>query len=197
MNLKRIKIALASMVVIGLTFTACSGDDGDAGPAGPAGINGANGAAGPAGPAGPQGPGIMDTTFTIDSLDWKNPSAPTGNSIFRRDTVALAMIDQSIVDEGAVFVYVSNDLVNPQWGALPQSRLIVVGGVFTSVNIQFTYDVGNLYLEHYAEAPAVLAMSDMLAKVIVVPPAALMEDVDWENYEEVRSVYGIQEFEIK
>ena len=215
MKLQRLKIAFMAALLIGFTITSCTPEDGEPGPVGPVGSvgpGGPQGPAGPRGPAGPQGPAgndgatgpagpaviVKDTTFTIDSLDWKNPLAAQGqNSIFRRDTIALSMITQEIVDEGAVLVYQSSSVTNIVWNALPVSQFVNVGGNFTSVNIQFSYSVGQLYMYHFTEAAVVLSFSDMLVKVVVIPRSVLLEGVDLNDYEEVKSVYGIQEFDLK
>lgn len=188
MEIKKIKAALAAIVIMGLTFTACSGDDGEQGPAGAPGnanVNSSNGA--------------------VAADDW------TAGAILK-DTLMVPEITQSVVDNGAVMVYLKiDDGVTPNdspWEALTYTRAITglaIGGDRVGVDmfIEYGYNVGMVILSVKntlnLDLSAILQNyppNDYLFKVVVIPPAALVEGVDVNDYDQVKMVYGIQEFDM-
>jgi len=176
MKMKKMKAALAAMTIVALTFTACSGDDGAAGPAGAAGN--AN---------------VDANTFSLTTADWTR----TGNSALSYDTLSVPGITQDVVDNGAVQVYQTfNDSLG--WNALPYRYLTVdqSGQSVTNANIQSVYNVGNVFLSFYTDARLLANINDMEIKVVVIPSSSLIKGIDVNNYEELKMVYGIDEYDV-
>lgn len=180
MKMKKMRAALAAMTIVALTFTACSGDDGEQGPAGPAGA--------------PGNANVNASTFAVTTADWVR----IGNSAISRDTLAVASIDQSVVDNGAVHVY-QRFTDSTDWNALPFRYLTLdaSGQSVTNANVQATYGVGEVSLSFYTDDRLLATIPDMDFKVVVIPSASLVDGIDANNYEEVKMVYGIEEYDLK
>lgn len=183
MNLKRFKVAFAAILMVGTVFTACSGEDGAVGPAGAAGVDGnAN---------------VQSNTYTVLSTDWRQPIM---NSAFQQDTIAIAEITSKVVNSGAVHVYqtFSMNMDSLVWNAMPYRYLTFnqQQTVITNMNLQASYNVGELYLRAYTDDRYIANIADMMLKVVIIPSSAKIEGVNVNNYEEVKAVYGIKEFDV-
>ena len=197
MEIRKIKTALAAMSIIALIFTACSGEDGDQGPAGPAGAPGAPGTDGRDGADGTDGsdgnPNVQSSTQTVMVADWT-----AGNVL--RDTLSVPSITQSVVDSGMVHVY-QKRTDSTGWAALPFSYIAFLGGNPATLTFQAVYNVGEVYLSgsnsfNANVAPGDIYPGDRDFKIVVVPSASLVEGIDVNSYEEVKMVYGIEEFDL-
>ena len=178
MNLKRFKVAFAMILMVGTVFTACSGEDGAIGPEGATGN--AN---------------VQSNTYTVLSGDWRQPIV---NSAFQQDTIAIAGITSNVVNSGAVHVYQTFSMNSDSlvWNAMPYRYLTVASGVITNMNLQASYNVGELYLRAYTDDRYLGTIADMMLKVIIIPSSAKVDGVDINNYEEVKAVYGIKEIDL-
>jgi|SRR5690554_790832 len=174
---------LSAFVALGLSvgMVACAGDDGKTGPAGNA--------------------NVKATTQTIKDSDWVSKSS---QSVDYELEVSVPSINQNVLDNGAVMVYLKPDTVNnffegENWTALPQMVIRYVGGS-TAVGVfyDFTYEVGKIKLTNKAGynfqnySPGAFSF-----KAVVIPSSAIKSGVNLENYEEVKAVYGIQEFDLE
>tara|TARA_R110000868_G_scaffold289130_1_gene549273 strand:+ start:189 stop:761 length:573 start_codon:yes stop_codon:yes gene_type:complete len=189
MNLKSFKVAAAAIAMVGMVFTGCAGEDGDAGPAGPAGTAGVDGNA-----------NVSSSTFTVLSADW------TGTGT-KRDTLSVPGITQAVVNTGSVQVFQTSSQVSDSlvWAGLPFSYIIGLntqnGTVAATITIQAEYNVGEVYLSVINSLGANITGSanfpgDRQFKVVVIPSSSKIEGVNLNNYEEVKAVYGIKEFDI-
>ena len=183
MNLKRFKVAFAAILMVGTVFTACSGEDGAVGPAG------ADGNA-----------NVNSSTFSVMSADWS-----TGG--IKRDTLSVPAITRDVVMSGMVQVFQTSSMNSDSlvWGALPYSYLIAlsVNGqtVVTETIIQAEYNVGEVYLTATNDRGFNITNSatypgDRQFKVVVIPSSSKIDGVNLNNYEEVKAVYGIKEFDV-
>jgi len=210
MKLQQLKIAFIAALLIGFTITSCTPEDGEPGPvgpvgsvgpagpqgpAGPRGLDGQDGAQGPAGPIGPQGPAgsgggvtTFDTTFTVLGADWIT------NGAAKEDTILIPAITLDVVNDGAVIMYIKRT-GQANWEAMPYSQPVVYnsGTAATTIHYRFSFDTGELYLNYISNAFVVFTLGDNDFKVVVIPPSALKQDLDFSNYEEVKSAYGIVE----
>lgn len=180
MKMKKMKAAFAAMTMVALTFTACSGDDGEQGPAGPAGA--------------PGNANVQSSNQTVLVADWT-----TGAVL--RDTLSVAGITQNVVDNGMVQVY-QKRTDSTSWDALPFSYIAFLGGQPTTLTFQAGYNVGEVYLSGTNSINANVTPGDVYPgdrdfKIVVIPSTSLVEGVDVNNYEELKMVYGIEEYDFK
>ena len=94
MNLKSFKVAAAAMVMVGMVFTGCTGEDGDDGPAGNA--------------------NVQSDTYTVIDTDWSGGRA----------TFYHAGISQSVVNSGTVQTFFTGDSITSEteWISLPSGN---------------------------------------------------------------------------
>ncbi len=157
------KIILLFAVVF--AFASCKKGD-----TGPAGANGTNGNA-----------NVTNSTFTVATSSW----VLTGNEYDA--TLNVPSINQSIIDKGAVNIYVSSDGIT--WTAMPFS---VQGYEFnynyslSTVKIAFSLDSGNI--------PSSAPNNDKF-KVVVIASSGLIAhpNVNLNNYNDVKAAYQLQD----
>jgi len=217
MKLQQLKIAFIAALLVGFTITSCTPEDGEPGPvgpvgsvgpagpqgpAGPRGLDGQDGAQGPAGPTGPQGPAgsggvtTFDTTITILQGDFSASASSSGSNfrIRHKDTLNIPAITSDVMNGGIAMTYYYSDIFSIdtlEWTAMPRNEL--------GVNITYSMALGAIRLDinYLNSAPSALAIGDFDFKIVVIPPSALRHDVDLSNYNEVKSIYGIQEFDFE
>lgn len=191
MMFSKIRIALA-FSFIALLLVACVAKDGDTGPVGPVGPAGPPGGGSGSGTQGPQGPpgedgnaNVQSYVFTVDTADW------TTGSSFSDASLIVSQITQDVVDEGTIQVFRGG--VSGEWQALPYTSLVgLSGGGATTFHYIFTYNVGVVNLRTFTGIGAPFPPSSNLDfKVVVIPPASLIEGMDYTNYEMMKAVYGI------
>tara|TARA_R110002096_G_scaffold221429_2_gene410224 strand:- start:2465 stop:2995 length:531 start_codon:yes stop_codon:yes gene_type:complete len=176
MEIKKIKAALAAIVIMGLTFTACSGDDGEQGPAGA-----------------PGNANVQPSNYTVMVADW------TAGPVLR-DTLNVPAVTQAVVDNGAVHVY-QKRTDSTSWEALPFSYIAFLGGNPATLTFQFGYNVGEVHLSgtnsfNANVTPGAVYPGDRNFKVVVIPSTSLIEGIDVNDYEQVKMVYGIEEYDM-
>ena len=175
MNLKRFKVAFAAILMVGTVFTACSGEDGEDGAVGPAGADGnAN---------------VQSYTYTLLANEWSQGAA----------TIAVPELTKSIADNGVVSVYYTNDSLSTDtiaWRPLPYD-FITASGTYL---INYNYEVGTVNVRAIATfAPqfsTAIPGRDTYWRVVLIPSSSKIDGVNLNNYEEVKAVYGIKEFDV-
>lgn len=174
------------LFAIGL-ITACVAEDGDTGPVGPVGPPGpANGPAGPRGPAGEDGnANVQAYIFTVDTADWSTSNA------FSDASINVSQITQEVFDDGTVQVFRGG--TNGEWQALPYTSLVgLQGGGATTFHYEYTFNVGVVNLRTFTGIGAPFPPSSNLQfKIVVIPPAMMVEEMDYNNHEMLQAVYGI------
>lgn len=188
MKMKKMRAALAAMTIVALTFTACSGDDGAQGPAGPAGTAGADGVDGADGADG--NANVQGITYTIASADWANGTA----------TVSIPELTTDIARNGQVVVYWTTEAAatdTTTWNPLPFRFVANVGGTPQFITVQNTFSAGQVTVSARLNSNAGVNLgSASNLRVVLIPSTSLVEGVDVNNYEEVKMVYGIKEYEL-
>jgi|SRR5690554_671419 len=168
-------------LTLGIGMVACAGDDGDTGPAGPAGN--AN---------------VKATTQTLSASDWTSVSATHFKA-----SVSVPNITQAVVSNGIVVVSLKPNgsntyFENEDWTTLPHTVIRYVSNTAIGISYDFTYDVGKIDLVNRSGyAFANYEPGEFSFKAVVIPSSAIQAGVDVNNYEEVKEVYGIQEFDLE
>lgn len=179
MEIKKIKAALAALVIMGLTFTACSGDDGEQGPAGAPGVNGTDGNA-----------NVSSDTYTLMSNEWSGGNA----------TIDVPALTKDIAENGQVAVYFTFDSLGTDtitWNPLPWRVVLNLGGVNQFVTFQNNISIGQVVISARTNTnQGVNIGGETNARVILIPSNSNMEGVDINDYEQVKMVYGIQEYDM-
>ncbi|MEQ8908183.1 MAG: collagen-like protein [Vicingaceae bacterium] len=197
MKRRRTKISILLISLITLAVVACNPEDGDTGPVGPVGSPGATGPKGDTGPAGQDGidgnANVGAVTFNVPSSAWSTGSVKT----YARN---IAEITQEVVDDGLVMTY-QRQSPDTDWDALPYSYNIGLldqnGNPLTAtIQIQFSYDTDSLFLSNSNSLRANIGNSatfpgDREFKVVIIPPASLVKNMDYKDMEMLQAVYGI------
>ena len=164
MNLRKLKLAFA--IILGLTFTACSGDDGEQGPQGPAGKDGtAN---------------LSSETFTTTNSDWEFDAQSNSYEA----TINVPSITQDVIDRGTVQIF------GVDGGTL--TALPAASGV---LQINFEVEIARVTI-FISRIDGVLINNPggVTFKLVVIPPADFIEGVDHKNFQMVSDIYGLEEF---
>lgn len=173
MQFKSMKAALAGIAIIGLTFMACKGDDGDAGPAG------ANGNA-----------NVSAMTYTAPSSDW------SGGQV----TISVPGLTKDIVDNGSVAVFFTFDSLATDtitWNPLPYRFIANVGGQATFVTVANNFSIGQVVVSAVAgNGTGVNFPGETNFRIVSIPSNGRVEGVDMNDYNAVKEVYGIKEFDV-
>lgn len=202
MLISRFRFALV-FSLIAMFVVACTPEDGDTGPVGPVGPPGPAGG-GPQGPAGEDGvdgkdgnANVSSTFYTVQSTDW------TGSSV-KVYSINAPELTQSVVDSGAVIVYQKVDTattIDGQWSTLPHSFMATLNSQSGPVAVEFTirasYDVGVLDLSVINSYSANVSFTNTFPgtrsfKVVVIPPAAMIDGVDHGDFEALEAIYGLE-----
>lgn len=169
-------------------LVACVAEDGDTGPVGPVGPPGpANGPQGPRGPAGEDGKDGTDAniqafTFTVLNGDYEIFSNSTGTFYMHRDTINLTEITSDVVDNGTVQIF-RKETSASSWTAMPYYR----GGI----SYNYSYDVGNVYIEVSYNNPNPINIGDSDFKIVVIPTPELRRGINIKNHQLLEALYGI------
>jgi len=140
---------------------------------------------GPAGPQGPQGPqgnaNVQGGTATVNFV-W-NASTSYGTADMTDDAIT-----QSIVDHGAVLVFMDNG--NGGWISLPYTDYSPTG---VSISYYFVYAMGTVRV-YFSEQDLNNTYMPTSATFKVVAIAAAQKqahpNTNWKNYNEVMQVIG-------
>jgi|GEM_PF-3021720 len=216
--MKKLTLRLCLAFVALAFIAACTAEDGEPGPVGPvgglgpAGPQGPAGATGPAGPAGPQGPqgpqgpaggGGGGTGATVDVAHYTITSANwVTDGLYLRDTVSESLITKEVAEDGLVLIFQSSDaaVVGATWNLIPHRFLGTVGGNTNWFNVSAAYTEGEIHLGVAFELGGALSPTGfptMLFKAIIIPPTAIIDNVDWKDYNAVTAAYGINELNIE
>ncbi len=177
---------------LSLFFISCEG------PEGPAGADGLEGARGATGTQGAQGAtGAVGTTNVIYSPWITNVWVKVSNTKFVEHEIAAPKITQEILDKGVVLVYFKETATDNFIKILPSAWYINSELVFT---IDSYLAVGKLGVFHGAsKAPNGEGIEtfrpNSQTRYIVIPGGVagrIKYPVDFNNYEEVCSYFGIQ-----
>lgn len=171
--MKKLRINLIGIAVACLSLVACSGDDGDQGPAGPAGVNGnAN---------------VQGYSYTILTTDWSGGNA----------TVNIPELSKEIAENGQVAVYWTTQAIGTdsiRWNPLPYRFVANLGGTNAFVTIQNSFQVGSVTVSARASNNAGVNFgANSSLRVVLIPSSNLVEEIDLNDYEAVKSVYGLKE----
>ena len=164
--------AMLSMFALacGLLFTNCA-KDGMTGPAGPAGTNGTNGTNGNA--------NVVSGTVTVTNWTYSSPS-------YYGD-ITYASITQSIMDKGAILVYLSN-------GSGGYSQLPLT--IYPLATYSQTYEV----VTAFNNVRIYITDSDLTApnaptaktfKIVVIAAGMVKPNVNVKNYADVKAAYSL------
>lgn len=179
-------------MALSLSFVSCEGPEGPAGAdglEGPQGVQGATGAQGPAGAVGSAN--VIYSPWITNS--WEKMS----NTKFIVDDIVAPKISQEILDKGVVLVYFQESADSNFIKMLPSAWYINSELVFT---IDSSVEVGKLTVFHGAsKAPNGEGIEtfrpDSQTRYIIIPGGVAGRtkyQVDFNNYEEVCSYFGIQ-----
>lgn len=176
---------IISMIAL---MAACVAEDGDTGPVGPVGPPGpANGPAGPRGPAGEDGnANVQAYVFSVDTNEW------TTNGKYQEAILTVPEITTEVFDQGTVQVF-QRSVSDNAWNVMPFSNTIQISqNSYANYFIRYSYTTGQVTVRAYLDIAAQLSFPEAIDfKVVVVPPAMLVEDIDYENHEMLEALYGI------
>ncbi|MFL5754106.1 MAG: hypothetical protein ACJ76F_11910 [Bacteroidia bacterium] len=163
-----IKTKVSIILVLFVTgFTVSNCKKGDTGPEGPAGsVN------------------ITSKTFTVKT--WAS------NSSFYYASLSIAELTSDVNSKGVVQVFLSTNS-GTNWVAMPYTAV-------ASTNYFMNYITGVGLVEPHWVYNGVGVGSDpnsfysatCQVKVVIIPPSMKKRNVDYKNYEELRTVYGIK-----
>jgi hypothetical protein len=178
-----------------LSLLSCEGPEGPAGLdglEGAQGVQGATGAQGPAGPAGASGTSNVIYSPWITNVWEKVP-----NPLFVQHTFAAPLITQAVLDKGVVLVYFKESADSNFIKILPSAFYLNGELIFT---IDSFFELGKLTVFHgISKAPNGEGIEtfrpDSQTRYIIIPGGVagrIKYPVDFNNYEEVCSYFGIQ-----
>lgn len=175
MNLRSFKVAAAAIAMVGMVFTGCSGEDGSEGPAG---VSGANGNA-----------NVIANTYTKVGTDW------SGGNL----TIDVPQLSKSIADNGSVAVYFTFDSLTTDtisWEPLPYRFVGNVGGANTFITMSYGFQIGEVSISARTTSNGGVNFNqETNYRVVLIPSNAKMEGVNLDDYEAVKAVYGIKEYD--
>ena len=171
--MKNLRINLVGIFVACMSLVACSGDDGAEGPAGPAGANGnAN---------------VQGYSYTLLSADWSAGSA----------TVTIPQLSKEIAENGQVAAYWTTQAIGTDsilWNPLPYRFVGNVGGTNTFITLQNSFQIGSVTVSaRSSNNTAIKFGANSSLRVVLIPSSNLVENIDLNDYEAVKSVYGLKE----
>lgn len=200
MKISRTKIRMMLIAFVTLAIVSCTPEDGDTGPVGPVGSPGPAGATGPAGPAGQNGQDGTDGNANVGAVTFNLLSSAWSTGSIKTYARYIPEITQEVVDDGLVMVY-QRQAPDTDWDALPFSYNIGLvdqnGNPLTAtIQVQFSYDTDSLFLSNSNSLRANIGNSatfpgDREFKVVVIPPASLVKNMDYKNHEMLQALYGI------
>ncbi len=134
------------------------------------------------GPPGKDGVANLSThTFTTNSNDWLADNA-NNLMVYQQN---IPEITQEVIENGAVLAYFG-DGSGDIWIAMP----------FSSLGLEFVFG----YYESNVEIIVSLANGQMPNnpggqefKIVIIPPAQRISNINHQNYEEVRMAYGLKD----
>lgn len=202
MNTLRTKLILLVLSLFVLAVVGCNPEDGDTGPVGPVGSPGATGPKGDTGPPGQDGQDGQDGNanvqayiFNVAQGDFAVTASQSGTNfrLRHRDTLAVPEITADVMQDGTIQAFFNSDVFSDtsiSWTPMPYSD----GGVTNnynyvqgSVNVEVTY----VLPPGQGGGPQVFPIGDYTYKIVVIPPASLIQGMNYEDHEMLQAVYGI------
>lgn len=180
------KKVLFSFAILAMMFLASCTKPGPIGPDGTAGINGTNGKDGTNGTAGTNGNANVIGSNTVITNNWVS-IYDDGIYFTYQSTITWASITQAIVDKGIVIVYWQD---GSAWIALPYTETGHTG----SVTLGYSISVGKVTLQctgfFDSGSPGVTNANGDTFRIVAISAsvAAAHPNVNWENYEEVKTI---------
>ena len=170
--MKIIKFITIGLLIAGATSLSSCEKEGSVGPAGKDGIDGSDGSDGNA--------NVVSSTITSSSWAYSNPSWVI--------SFTYPAITQSIIDEGAVLVYIK---VGNGYTQLP---LTIYQSPNYSTSIEVSTFVGGLSL-FWTDSDLIQPTNpgEHTFKVVVIAASGLIQNpnVDLGNYEEVKDAFNL------
>lgn len=172
------------LLFLSILFVGSCSKEGPVGPQGPQGQQGNQGIQGPQGST-----NIVVKNVTFYSSDF-SAYGTAGQPQYRYSaTKSVSEITQSVFDNGMVIAYYKS---GTSWFSLPQT--IYESGY--SYTLTYAHWVGGLTVQRYDSDLNSLAPSFTLnLKVVIVPPSSGKKewDVDWGNYEAVKTYFHLKD----
>lgn len=185
MKISKFRFGLV-LSMIALMAVACTPEDGDTGPVGPVGPPGPSGG-GPQGPPGEDGKdgnaNVQAYVFTVLNSDYSVYANSTQSFFMHRDTIDLNEVTLDVINNGTVQLFRKTPSDIP-WIAMPYYR----GGI----SYNFSKVVGEIQIEASYNNSSPINIGDSEFKIVVIPPAAMIEGVDHSNYQALQAVYGLE-----
>ena len=160
---KMVKIFYTFIMSILLIFSSCEGEDGDTGP---------QGAQGPAGNA-----NVEAYTYTTNNSDWVS----SNNGTMWTANLTATDITQEVVDGGSVQMFFGS---SGGWVAMP----------FALYDVEYNYAYGLQSTEISVTSGTQLQINNpggQSFKLVIIPPASLVKNMDYKNHEMLQALYGI------
>jgi len=182
-------------MVLSLSFVSCEGPEGPEGPAGLDGLEGAQGVQGATGAQGPAGP--LGATNVIYSPWITNVWVKDEVTKFVSHEIGAPKITQEIMDKGVVMAYFRESSVANFIKVLPT---IYYQNSVPILSIDFTIFSGGMIFFHGAskaengEGVETFSPNSQIRYIIIPGGVAgrVKYPVDFNNYEEVCSYFGIE-----
>ena len=163
------------------TIISCKGEQGIPGPAGVAGQDGKDGENGNG--------NIVSTTFELNYTDW----VAVSNYEYKA-TLMVPILTQDIVDKGLVMVYLKSPyllgLDNSNWYVLP----FTLAREYYTESFAFSTKLNQLTLVDTSNDGVPFKPSGKV-RVVATPADGIARnpDLDWTNYEAVKSALGLED----
>ena len=205
MKISRTKIRMMLIAFVTLAIVSCTPEDGDTGPVGPVGSPGPAGATGPAGPAGQNGQdgtdgtdgnaNVQAYTFTVQEADFTASASAAGTNfrIRHRDTLNVTQITNDVMLDGTVQVFFNSATFSSDpnaWTPMPSSDLGVTFNYHVALG-EIRIDINYINGPSGTGQPQAIPIGDFDFKVVVIPPASLVKNMDYKNHEMLQALYGI------
>jgi hypothetical protein len=172
-------LAVAFMVMVIIQITGCK--KGDTGPAGPTGATGATGAQGTQGNQG--NANVSSRTIIANAADWVSTSTSWYVDLFPSNITQLA------VDSGTVMVYMESTTQAGTWLNMPWIEEIS-SSYFSTFN--YVYAAGTVRISKY-DSDLTMPTPPGLRKfkIVAIPPHMKKANINYSNYNEVKSAYNL------
>ncbi len=162
-TIKTITTAVVLTLILGLS--SCK--KGDTGPAGSQGTAGTNGSA-----------NVQSFTVTTNNASWGLDGSNSYTS-----AINVTAINSSVLNGGTIQVFIG-DGTSTEWGALPFS--------YSIVQYNYSYKVGQVLLSvSLSTGAAPSNPGGQQFKIVVIPPAKIIPNVNIKNYEDVKKAYNL------
>jgi hypothetical protein len=157
------------------------------------GSQGATGATGPQGPAGAPGPSAQTATFTIAVTDWRAFGAGTNVALIESGWRTAPNITQSIMNSGAVLVYMQWESNPATWQQLPITYYFT--DFFRVIDAQFRLGQIKFFINQSNTTPPALPDGPLIFRVVAITgtttTTALSTQMDITSYQAVKQAFHL------